>query len=76
MRRQVYDFVVGYSLTGIAKDFEVIQGSPGLIVLPDEPLGPKVNEEDWENINVEDTTNSCKSYLHQQPASLISSLSS
>lgn len=35
---------------GIAKDFEVVQGSPRIVALPDEPMGPAVNEEDWEDI--------------------------
>jgi len=36
---------------GVAKEFEVIQGSPRTIALPDEPPVPAVKEEDWEEID-------------------------
>jgi len=38
---------------GIAREFEVVQGSPSLriVALPDEPLGPEAQEEDWEDID-------------------------
>jgi len=39
---------------GIAKEFEVVQGSPRIVALPDEPLGPAAREEDWEDIDSED----------------------
>jgi len=41
-------------LKGIAKEFEVVQGSPRIVALPDEPLGPAAKEEDWEEIDSED----------------------
>jgi len=39
---------------GIAKEFEVVQGSPCIVALPDEPLGPAARDEDWEDIDSED----------------------
>jgi hypothetical protein len=38
---------------GIAKEFEVVQGSPRVIALPDEPRVPAIKDEDWENIDSE-----------------------
>jgi len=46
---------------GVAKDYEVIQGSPRIIALPDEPPVPAVKEEEWEEID-EDTVDPPKSY--------------
>jgi len=46
---------------GVAKDYEVIQGSPRIIALPDEPLVPAVKEEEWEKID-EDMVEPPKSY--------------
>lgn len=39
---------------GIAKEFEIVQGSPRIVALPDGPLGPEAKEEDWEEIDTED----------------------
>jgi len=47
---------------GIAKEFEIVQGSPRIVALPDEPLVPAVKEEDWEDINSEDIVDARKSY--------------
>jgi len=38
---------------GIAREFEVVQGSPRVIALPDEPRVPAIMDEDWENIDSE-----------------------
>jgi len=46
---------------GVAKEFEVVQGSPRIVTLPDEPIGPEVREEDWEDIDSE-IMDSRKSY--------------
>lgn len=43
------------SFVGIAKEFEVVQGSPRIVALPDEPRGPAVREEEWENIDSEES---------------------
>ena len=47
---------------GVAREFEVIQGSPRIVALPDEPPVPAVKEEEWEEIDAEDTTDPPKSY--------------
>ena len=41
--------------TGLAKEFEVVQGSPRVIALPDEPRVPAIKDEDWESIDSEVT---------------------
>lgn len=38
---------------GVAKEFEVVQGSPRIVALPDEPRGPTAKEEDWEDVNID-----------------------
>jgi len=46
--------VVPAKAKGIAREFEVVQGSPRVIALEDEPDGPAPAEEDWENVESED----------------------
>jgi len=40
---------------GIAKEFEVVEGSPcnRVVALPDELLGPEAQDEEWEDIDTE-----------------------
>ncbi|KAF7976938.1 hypothetical protein HWV62_5359 [Athelia sp. TMB] len=47
--------IVPAKTKGIAREFEVVQGSPRVIALEDEPDGPAPTEEDWENIDSGDT---------------------
>ncbi|KZP20316.1 hypothetical protein FIBSPDRAFT_861848 [Athelia psychrophila] len=46
--------VVPAKVRGIAREFEVVQGSPRVIALDDEPAGPAPTEEDWENVDAGD----------------------
>jgi hypothetical protein len=47
---------------GIGKEFEVVQGSPRVVALPDDLLVPAVKEEDWQDICPDDVVGTRKSY--------------
>lgn len=50
----LHDDLTTVHYIGIAKEFEVVQGSPRVIALPDEPRVPAIKDEDWENVDSED----------------------